>query len=225
MKKIILFVTVLMLSAGIAGAQGKFAKSLFPSSGASVEEITPADCDVNTVEGDLNKDGVKDVVIIAKSRDPQNMKTRDDGYEYNFNPPVMAIYFANEGGNYTLFKQYFNTIPGQEDEFQSVEVDLKINDRCVMRIAPSYFNTMGSSDSDASVYVFRYQNGDFYLIGKDVKSFSRYSGECEEVSENYLTHKHQTITSNMFDESVKPKEVWTKIPADPLEKLGAKMLQ
>lgn len=225
MKKILLIMMALMVSAGIAGAQGKFAKSLFKASGASVEDVVPADCDSIVVEGDLNKDGFKDVVIIATPRNPENMQTRDDGYVYNFNKPVMAVYFGNESGTYSLFKQYFNTIPGQEDEYQSVDIDLRINDKGVMRISPSYFNSMGSSDSDASVYVFRFQNGDFYLIGKDTKSFSRYSGESTEVSENYLTHKRQTIISNMFDESVKPKETWTKIPADPLEKLGAKMLE
>lgn len=225
MKKILLIMMALMVSAGIAGAQGKFAKSLFKASGASVVDVVPADCDSIVVEGDLNKDGFKDVVIIATPRNPENMQTRDDGYVYNFNKPVMAVYFGNESGTYSLFKQYFNTIPGQEDEYQSIDIDLRINDKGVMRISPSYFNSAGSSDSEASVYVFRFQNGDFYLIGKDTKSFSRYSGESTEVSENYLTHKRQTIISNMFDESVKPKETWTKIPADPLEKLGAKMLE
>ena len=225
MKKILLIMIALIVSAGIAGAQGKFAKSLFKASGASVVDVVPADCDSIVVEGDLNKDGFKDVVIIATPRNPENMQTRDDGYVYNFNKPVMAVYFGNESGTYSLFKQYFNTIPGQEDEYQSVDIDLRINDKGVMRISPSYFNSAGSSDSDESVYVFRFQNGDFYLIGKDTKSFSRYSGESTEVSENYLTHKRQTIISNMFDDSVKPKETWTKIPADPLEKLGAKMLE
>lgn len=225
MKKILLIMMALIVSVGIAGAQGKFAKSLFKASGASVVDVVPADCDSIVVEGDLNKDGFKDVVIIATPRNPENMQTRDDGYVYNFNKPVMAVYFGNESGTYSLFKQYFNTIPGTEDEYQSVDIELSINDKGVMRISPSYFNSAGSSDSDASVYVFRFQNGDFYLIGKDTKSFSRYSGESTEVSENYLTHKRQTIISNMFDDSVKPKETWTKIPADPLEKLGAKMLE
>ena len=225
MKKILLIMMALMVSAGVAGAQGKFAKSLFKASGASVMDVIPADCDSIVVEGDLNKDGFKDVVIIATPRNPENMQTRDDGYVYNFNKPVMAVYFGNESGTYSLFKQYFNTIPGAEDEYQSVDIELNINEKGVMRISPSYFNSMGSSDSDASVYVFRFQNGDFYLIGKDTKSFSRYSGESTEVSENYLTHKRQTIVSNVFDESVKPKETWTNIPADPLEKLGAKMLE
>ncbi|MBR2201832.1 MAG: hypothetical protein IJ894_14050 [Bacteroidales bacterium] len=225
MKKILLLIMSIVLTAGVAGAQSRFVKSLFKASGESVEAVVPADCDSIVVEGDLNKDGFKDVVIIATPRNPENMKTRDDGYVYNFNKPVMAVYFGSESGMYTLFKQYLNTIPGAEDEYQSVDIELSINEKGVMRISPSYFNSMGSSDSDASVYVFRFQNGDFYLIGKDTKSFSRYSGESTEVSENYLTHKRQTIISNVFDESVKTKETWTKIPADPLEKLGAKMLE
>ena len=216
----------LTLTVGIAGAQGRFAKSLFKASGKTLAEIVPADCDTTVVEGDLNQDGVNDYVIVATPRNPENMKTRDDGYVYNFNKPVMGIYFGTtERDMYTLFKQYFNTLPGAEDEFQSVDLDLSINNRGVLRIGVSYFNSAGSADSDNSLYVFRYQNGDFYLIGKDTRSFSRYSGECTKVSENYLTHKRQTILSNMFDESVKDKETWTKIPAEPLEKLGGEMLE
>ena len=215
-----------LLTVGIAGAQGRFTKSLFKPSGKTLAEITPADCDTIVCEGDLNQDGINDYLIIATPRNPENMKTRDDGYVYNFNKPVLAIYFGTvERDMYILFKQYFNTIPGTEDEYQSVDVSVKINAKGVIRISPSYFNSMGSAESDESVYVFRYQNGDFYLIGKDTKSFSRYSGESVEVSENYLTHKRLTTTSNMMDDNVKPKEVWTKIPADPLEKLGAKMLE
>ena len=225
MKKLFSLSFALLLATSIAGAQNKFAKAIFPQSGSSVEQVTPADCETNIVEGDLNKDGVKDVVIIATPKNPDNMKTRDDGYVYNFNKPVLGVYFGTQSGIYFLFKQYNNTIPGTEDEYTSVDVDLTINDKGVMRIRPSYFNSMGSADSEESVYVFRFQDGDFYLIGKDVKSFSRYSGESVEVSENYLTHKRQTITSNMMDESAKPKEVWTKIPADPLVKLGASLLE
>ena len=61
------------------------------------------------------------------------------------------------------------------------------------------------------------------MIGKDYGSFSRYSGEAEKVSENYLTHKKQTITYNMFEEG-EEKEKWTTIPSKPLEKLGATLL-
>lgn len=67
--------------------------------------------------------------------------------------------------------------------------------------------------------------GDFYLIGADTGALSRLSGETEEVSINYLTHKKQIIISDISDESVKPKETWETIPEAPLEKLGARLLE
>ena len=40
----------------------------FVTRGMSVEEIIPADCDIQTATGDLNKDGLADVVVMATSR-------------------------------------------------------------------------------------------------------------------------------------------------------------
>lgn len=65
-----------------------------------------------------------------------------------------------------------------------------------------------------------FQNGDFFLIGKDQNSYSRYSGEGTNVSCNYLTCKQKTVTSNVFNRKVKRKEVWTKLPKSPLLRLG-----
>ncbi len=86
------------------------------------------------------------------------------------------------------------------------------------------FYSAGSSQTGQNSYLYRFQDDDFYLIGSETGSFSRYSGEAEEVSNNYLTKKQKTTTSNVFDDKVKPTETWSDLPDEPLEKLGANML-
>ena len=92
---------------------------------AAENEVFPSNCDTMGIAwGDLNLDGLKDVVVVATPRHPEKMQTRDDGYEYNFNSPVMGIYFGTKDGKLSLFKEYENTIPGTEDEFCFTELEV-----------------------------------------------------------------------------------------------------
>lgn len=192
---------------------------------ANKNDVFPANCDTMGIAwGDLNKDGIQDVVIVATPRLPEKMQTRDDGFVYNFNSPVMGIYFGTKDGKLKLYKEYNNTIPGNEDESYFVELEMDITDKGVLTLRISNFYTAGSTNNEYAKYLYRYQNNDFFLIGADTGSMSRFTGENETVSVNYLTNKKQTIVSDLFDDSVKPKETWTSIPKKPLEKLGAKLL-
>ena len=192
---------------------------------ATENEIFPADCDTTGVAwGDLNQDGLQDMVVVVTPRIAENMMVRDDGYEYNFNSPVMGIYFGTKDGKLSLYKEYENTIPGAEDEFCFIELGMDISDKGVLSFNIEYFYSAGSSNTDYYTYRYRYQDDDFYLIGYDTSALSRYSGESETVSINYLTHKKQTIVSNAFDENAEEEETWETIPEEPLEKLGARVL-
>ena len=201
----------------LSGAQG------LKSEGKSVEDIVPAKWEHISSVGDLNKDGIADLVLIATPDNPAHIKVRDDGYVYNFNPPQLAIYFGTKEGSYHYWRLYDDLLPA-EDEGTSIEYTLDITERGTLTIGLSIFATMGSYNSPSSTYVFRFQDGDFYLIGEDQHSFSRMSGEDEVNSYNYLTHKRQRIVSNAFDETIKPKETWTTIPKAPLKRLGSEML-
>ena len=193
---------------------------------ATHQDVFPKACDtVCYQKGDLNKDGILDLVLAATPRNLEHMMTRDDGYEYNFNKPVLAIYFGKDDGTFSLFKEYPYTIPGAVDEYTFVELASEITEKGVLKLGLGYFNSAGSSETDNNTYLFRFQDGDFYLIGFDSEAFSRYSGEAEKVSRNYLTKRQSTTTYNMFDDKVKPTETWTDLPDKPLERLGARMLE
>ncbi|MBP5375262.1 MAG: hypothetical protein J6Y38_02910 [Bacteroidaceae bacterium] len=186
--------------------------------GTSAELITPEGWEHKEALGDLNKDGIKDLVVLAKPNFKENMMTRDDGYEYNFNPYILAIYFGQKDGNYKQWKQYKELFE-PDSEWTSVGVDIEITERGTLNISTDFFASAGSYDTNQTKYTYRFQNGDFHLIGKESTDMARNTGEMTTVSENYLTWKRQTIKDNAFEEVMK-KETWSKLTKTPLEKLG-----
>lgn len=197
---------------------------LFKSKGTA-QDVFPKDCDTICYQwGDLNKDGILDLVLVATPRDPENMMTRSDGYEYNFNEPVLAIYFGKGDETYSLFKEYPNTIPGAVDEFTFVTVESDITEEGVLKFGVEVFYSAGGSETGQNSYLYRFQDDDFYLIGFDSEAYSRYSGEADKVSRNYLTKKQLTTTYNMFDDEGFT-DTWTDLPDEPLERLGSRMLE
>lgn len=186
--------------------------------GASIEAIVPEGWEHSEEFGDMNKDGLKDLVVIAIPNFKENMKEREDGYVYNLNRPHLAIYFGDSSGDFVLFKKYEELIP-ERDENMIVETSLGINDKGILRIGVSIFMIAGGATTGGPTYVFRYQDGDFFLIGKDDTELSRYSGETTDTSENYLTHKRQVTTGNAFEEQ-KEKVKWSNLPKEPLKRLG-----
>lgn len=191
--------------------------------GTSAEQIVPKGWEHSEAEGDLNKDGIKDLVVLAKPNFKENMQTRDDGYEYNFNPYILAIYFGQAEGGFKQWKQYEDMFE-PDSEWSSVDVDIEITERGTLNISPDHFASAGSYGTSQTTYTFRFQNGDFYLIGKECTEMSRSTGEMTTVSENYLTWKRQTIEDNAFEE-VKKKETWSKLTKEPLKKLGDEGLE
>jgi len=177
------------------------------------------------IVGDLNKDGIVDKIVIETPRNKANIVVREsDGYEYNFNQPIMYVYFS-DGKDYKLFKKYSNVIPHPEEEDECVDLQVTISEKGVLKISYSLFYSMGSYGSSDHSYLYRYQDGDFCLIGEEHTESERNTGDYENVSINHLTHKKQVKTGNNFEDGKKPTEKWLSIPNKPLEKLGAKNLK
>lgn len=189
------------------------------ASGATLEELLPEGWTHDEARGDLNKDGMADLAIIAVPNDAEHMVTREDGYVSNHNQPILAIYMGQAGHSYRLWKQYADILPAT-DEFTIVDHSLTITDRGTLQVSVSKFFTAGGWESPSATYVLRFQDGDFFLIGKETDSYARNSGEGEKVSENYLTRKQQRIIYNAMDNKVKPREKWSKLPYKKLERLG-----
>ena len=189
--------------------------------GRGVDDLVPVGWDHAEATGDLNKDGIVDLVVVATPDFKENTKTRDDGYVYNFNQPLLAVYFGTAEGKMQLWRQYDQVVPARPDEYVSIDASLTITEKGVLRISLETFASMGGWGSENSNFSYRYQDGDFYLIGKEYHNMSRNTGDMETTSENYLTWRRQVVTENAFEDSNVPrKETWTKLPKKPLEKLG-----
>ena len=148
-----------------------FAQGL-KDSGKSAADIVPSGWESIFKTGDLNADGIADLVLIATPCNKEKMKTRDDGYVYNFNEPILAIYWGDKNGNFKLFKQYDDVIPEREDEFISITPALDIDKNGALKIVLEFFATAGSYTTPTTTHVFRYQKGDFFLIGKMLLSLN-----------------------------------------------------
>ena len=76
---------VLVFSSHTLLAQ-KSKKPALAEEGRSLEELLPKGWNAQHGSGDLNKDGIEDIILIAHPNDPEYFKKRDDGYEYDFSP-------------------------------------------------------------------------------------------------------------------------------------------
>lgn len=187
------------------------------ASGKSAADVVPNGWESTFKTGDMNGDGLPDLVIIATPCNKEKMKTRDDGYVYNFNQPILAIYWGDKNGNYKLFKQYDNVIPAREDEFLAITPSLDITKSGSLQIDLEFFATAGSYTQPTTTHVFRYQNGDFMLIGKDVVELERTTGKTVTTSENYLTRKRTVVTDRPKRKAITKR---SRLPKSALKPLG-----
>ncbi len=186
-------------------------------SGKSAADIVPSGWESIFKTGDLNADGIADLVLIATPCNMEKMKTRDDGYVYNFNEPILAIYWGDKNGNFKLFKQYDDVIPEREDEFISITPALDIDKNGTLKIVLEFFATAGSYTTPTTTHVFRYQKGDFFLIGKDVVELERTTGKTVTTSDNYLTRKRTVITERPKRKAITKR---SRLPKAALKPLG-----
>ena len=151
MKRILIPVLCVLMASGSLLAQN------FKPSGASAAALWTREGETPvTVGGDINKDGISDLVMVV----PDCLAGE------NF-----AFYFGDDKGNYTLFRDYEVSLSGRPG--------ITITDKGVVRIQID-------RDEGADIFLFRFENGDFRLIGGKE---DRHKSMHYDVSYNYLTGK------------------------------------
>jgi hypothetical protein len=142
--------------------------------------------------GDLNSDGVPDLTLVLRMKDPKNV-LKNSGWgenELDTNPRMLVIAFADRStkmyssvlANHTLIPRHTNYF--MEDPFQIAEIV-----KGTVQVSVSSFMTAGSWYTSQSKFTFRYQDGCFKLIGYDGSELKRNTGEMLDTSVNYLTRK------------------------------------
>ena len=129
---------ILLTAALCAMTLAAWGQPAFQKTGKSVADLheTRSDETVIKAEADINKDGIKDLVIAL------------DGYYSGNN---FAFYFGDKNGNYNLFREY-------ETEMYGDKTGITVTDAGVVRIQCNY-------EGNYDVFLFRWQDGDFRLIG------------------------------------------------------------
>ena len=106
------------------------------------------------VNRDLDKDGKEETVAVFNTK----IRTKSGGFERKF------YILKNIGGILKIWKENSSVIIDSKYGFYPEDntLDIKIKNHCLV-ISQLFFTN--SRHSDTSKYTFRFQKGDFYLIG------------------------------------------------------------
>ncbi len=109
-------------------------------------------------KGDLDKDGKDEIVIVFNT----DIKSKSEGLERKF------FILKNIDGKLKIWKENSNLVFDSKTGFYPADNELKISikNNC-LNISQMYFTN--SRHTDTSKYTFRFQNGDFYLIGASIQ--------------------------------------------------------
>ena len=192
----------------------------FPQKAKTVNDFIPKGWkEILTTNGDLNRDKLEDTVIVIEKEDKKNIK-KNDGFgpeELNLNPRILLVLFKQKDGTYVLASKNdkgFIKSEGNDDNPALMDTldDIIIKNN-VLKIVFNYFLSAGSWWTSTEVYIFRFQNNRFELIGYESNAYMRNTGEEEGVSINFSTNKKKITTGgNMFEENENhPKVKWENI--------------
>lgn len=146
----------------------------------NIKSFIPKDYDTlygGFVKGDLNRDGIEDVVLaIFNKKENEDIENNDPD---SVPPRLLIILFGNQQGDYTesvtssgaLLCKSCGGVFG--DPFSSIEIKNNV-------LIISHYG--GSSDRWSITDKFRYQNNNWYLIGETKYSYSDLTN-CEKLKE------------------------------------------
>ncbi len=191
--------------------------------GASVTDLTPKGWKLlASTAGDLNKDGLDDLVFIIQNTDPENIEknTGLGSDTIDLNPRIMAIYFQDsQTKKYNKQKQLDDFIILRDSPTMDEPLDgLSISDKGVLKITFQFWYSAGSWTFSTHNYVFRYEKKHFNLIGYDLNDIHRGSGDETSYSINFLTKKMRVTKGNIGSNKLDSDE-WKSFKLKELKKL------
>lgn len=171
------------------------------------------------IKGDLNKDGLEDIVLIIKGTDKSKIIKDENRGELDRNRRGIIV-LLNKGNYYELASKNYNCFSSENEDggvYFAPELGVSIQ-------KGNLHIDYGHGRYGSWGYTFRYQNGDMELIGYDLYS-SRGPVPQYEVSINFLTKKKLTKDNVNKDDDgdnydVKYKDTWETIKVNKLIKLS-----
>lgn len=187
--------------------------------GKTLDEIIPDNWRLlDATKGDLNQDGIPDLVFAIQNTDQKNTSLNDGlGRDtIDLNPRILGIYFGTKSGGFKqqLVSEHFIILrdsPTMDEPFEG----FKISKKGVLDINFRFWYSAGSWSMSNHKYRLRFQNNEFALIGYDSNEAHRGSGETTDFSINFLTSKMKITKGNFSKDD--PESIEWK--AFSLEKL------
>ncbi|KAA1247986.1 hypothetical protein [Aquimarina sp. RZ0] len=155
-----------------------------------IEALIPENWNVIAMDkdGDLNNDGINDLVFIAKKEDINNFITDSEiGTDsLDINPKILGVYFKDKSGCYEKKLQhntfiFLNKEPTREEPFQSLDI---INGE--LKLEFQEFYNAGSWYVNDEAYSFKYIEGSFKLVKYVNSSMHRASMDFKEEVTDYI---------------------------------------
>ena len=165
-------------------------------------------------QGDLNADGLSDLVFVREETDPKKITKRGDGYKLNSNTRTVVVLLADKEGYRKVCESAKFIPPAYTLEFDNLIdrfAEVKV-EKGVLSVKFDWFASVGSWTS-METFKFRLEGEKMRLIGSEEWSYSRSQGDKTLTSTNYLTGKRKVTSGlNEFDEKEsRPKVTWENL--------------
>ncbi len=191
-----------------------------PASSAGAAGFTPAGWKVEaTASGDLNGDGLADLALILRQTSARNILANPDGMgenPFNTNPRILVVAFKVAGVAYRLQLANHTLIPRRDDPVRSdfIEEDALSIQRGALRITMHDFMSAGGWGMGNRTFIFRYQVGQFQLIGFNNVLTERNTGKVTTTSINYSTGRASIAVGSIESDAETTRTV--TLPRRPL---------
>ncbi|WP_238319596.1 hypothetical protein [Xanthomonas maliensis] len=201
---------------------------------SNADALVPKDWRVERrLQGDLDRDGRPDLVLVLKMTDPANVLQVDDltPEPLDTNPRLLVAALADPAGGYRTIAQDHALIPRRESNYQDDALDedgvaggggVSIDKAGALIVTLTQFASMGSWQMGDTSFSFRYQDGCLRLIGYDRSIVQRNTGDTYGLSINYLTGRAWRSHGSIEHDGEPPKH-WLRLPKRPpqcLEQVG-----
>ncbi len=203
-------------------------KIILKEKGDAIENLIPNNWEIlSTSTGDLNKDGITDLVFAIQNTDKNNIKLNDGlGRDtINLNPRILGIYFGNKNGQFIKKLQADKFIllqdsPTMDEPFDGIEI-LKNG---VLKIDFGFWFSAGSWSMSNHSYKFKFQHEKFDLIGYESSERHRGTGATIDYSINFLTGNmnisRMTIDENNYETIKKENKKFKLDSLKSIQSLG-----